>query len=63
MVPATAIGVVGVEDNMTAPPEHIGASPAARRSIALIGTLIARSFGLAAGVALALLGATLFWVP
>ena len=48
---------------MTAPQEPIAASPAARRSLALVGTLVARSFGLAAGVALALLGATFFWVP
>ena len=35
----------------------------ARGSIALMGTLLARSFGLAAGVAIALLIVALLWTP
>ena len=34
-----------------------------RGSLALVGTLIARSLGLAAGVALALLAAAALWGP
>jgi hypothetical protein len=36
--------------------------PAARGSLALVGTLVVRSFGLAAGVALVLLAAALLFV-
>jgi hypothetical protein len=36
---------------------------AARGSIALVWTLVARALGLAAGVALALLAAALLWLP
>jgi hypothetical protein len=35
---------------------HVQAQPAARVSVAMVGVLVARSVGLAAGVALALLG-------
>jgi hypothetical protein len=54
--------MVGVNEMIT-PAGHTEEPPAARRSFVLVGTLVARSFGLAAGVALALLGAALFWVP
>jgi hypothetical protein len=52
-----------VVDDMT--PSDLAAQQAqlTRGSIALVGTLVARSFGLAAGVALALLAAALLWVP
>jgi tetrahydromethanopterin S-methyltransferase subunit F len=35
---------------------HVQAQPVARESVAMVGVLVARSLGLAAGVALALLG-------
>jgi hypothetical protein len=35
----------------------------ARGSFALVGTLVARSFGLAAGVAIVLLVAAFLWLP
>jgi hypothetical protein len=55
--------VAGVVNDMT--PSDLAAQEAqlTRGSIALVGTLVARSFGLAAGVALALLAAALLWVP
>jgi hypothetical protein len=55
--------VAVVVDDMT--PSDLAAQQAqlTRGSIALVGTLVARSFGLAAGVALALLAAALLWVP
>jgi len=38
------------------------AMPAARSSLTLVGTLVVRSFGLAAGVAIVLLAAALLFV-
>jgi hypothetical protein len=38
-------------------------TPGARGSFALVGTLVARSFGLAAGVAIVLLVAAFLWLP
>jgi tetrahydromethanopterin S-methyltransferase subunit F len=35
---------------------HVQAQPVARESVAMVGVLVARSVGLTAGVALALLG-------
>jgi hypothetical protein len=44
--------------------QSVANDPVARGSVALVGTLLARSIGLAAGVALALLAAAaLFSVP
>jgi hypothetical protein len=45
------------------PTMPFAAPPTARRSIALVWTLLARSVGLAAGVALALLMVALLMVP
>lgn len=38
-------------------------NPVARGSIALVGTLVAGSIGLTAGVTMALLLASLLWMP
>jgi hypothetical protein len=52
-----------VVNHVTPTATAAGEAQVTRGSIAFVGTLVARSFGLAAGVALALLAAALLWVP
>jgi len=56
------VDLVGANMNTSIAIAEAAPVPAARTSIALVGTLLVRSFGLAAGVALVLLAAAILFV-